>query len=97
MAKDIGEALASTPWMGLHTFGEQGPTQVHGISTKSGSIRRPQLLRAKPDKGVETGKACVHGNLMFNCLLFGTVERQVDITEPDSSSNTGSYRPSVTL
>jgi hypothetical protein len=59
VARHIGTSVGDDcPWMGIHTFGEQGPAKT---------VHRDQTLPTSQ----QGAQPSVHGNLMFNCLLFG--------------------------
>ena len=67
VAESISKTLGSeTPWTGSFTFGEQGPTPQKSRVGK-GLLARHESLVIDDDG---TGRN-VHGNLMFNMVLFG--------------------------
>ena len=66
VAESISKTLGSeTPWTGSFTFGEQGPTPQKERVGK-GLVRHESLV--VDDDGTSRN---VHGNLMFNMVLFG--------------------------
>jgi hypothetical protein len=70
VANHIGSSIGEDcEWMGVHTFGEQGPAKT---------VHRDTTLPASQ----QGAQPSVHGNLMFNCLLFGEREVTQDAQNP---------------
>jgi len=74
VADHIGTAIqneigaAKCPWVGHFTFGEQGPAEAEGIMTQAQAGAQAGGASSAAEKIAFKN---VHGNLMFNCLLFG--------------------------